>query len=66
MLFRQRMVSTIQLNNKHFLQTGKVSDILSDDVLPAESNAKLFIAYIIPQLSLGLCRIIPVFLCKLP
>ena len=60
------MVSTIQLNNNHFLQAGEVSDILSDDVLPTKPNAKLFIADIEPQQSLSLRRIIPVFLCKLP
>ena len=49
LLCRQRMVSTIQLNNKHFLQTGEVGNILSDDVLPTKSDAKLIIAKIEPQ-----------------
>jgi len=49
LLFRQRMVSAIQLNNKHLFQTGKVSNILPNDVLPTKPNAKLFIAQIKPQ-----------------
>ena len=44
MLFRYGMIATIQLHNKHFLQTGKVCDILSNDVLPTKTNTKLLIA----------------------
>ena len=60
------MITAIQLNDKHFLQTGKVSNILSNDVLSTKSNAKLLIAKIEPQQPLSLSRVIPILLSKLP
>lgn len=66
LLFWHVMITAIQFNDKHFLQTSIVCDILSNDVLATKPSTKLFIANIKPQLSLSFPRVVPILLCKFP